>query len=109
MKGGRWISYRGRLLTPDEYSKAKAQDSKRAGLHAPFVISDVMEDTLSHADGRHYSSKSKYYKSVKKAGCEIVGNDRSYMNPKPRKYETDSNDVKKDIKQAMDQFNSRRR
>ena len=108
MKGGRWISYRGRLLTPEEYTKAKAKDIKRAGLHAPFVISDCMDDTLSHADGRHYSSKSKYYKSVKEAGCEIVGNDSSYMNPKPRKpFEPDRKDIQQDLKRAIAKVNSK--
>ena len=102
MKGGRWISYRGKLLTPEEYTNARAKDIKRAGLPAPFVISDVMDETLSHADGRHYTSKSKYYKAVKEAGCEVVGNDSSYMNPKPRKpFEPDKEDIRQDLKRAI--------
>lgn len=44
---------------------------------APNVRPDGMDAVQSMIDGRHYDSKSAYYKSVRAADCEIVGNDRS--------------------------------
>ena len=98
----RWISYRGRLLTPAEFAEAKYRDSKRSGILSPNIISDCMDTVLNHADGRHYSSKSQFRQATKSAGCEEVGNDSSYLNPQPRKYEPDRNDIRNDIKRAMD-------
>lgn len=52
------------------------------------VISDTLgegvQGLLNHANGKKYDSKSEYYKAVKAAGCEIVGNDA----PRERKAET---------------------
>lgn len=31
---------------------------------------------MNPADGQRYSSKSAYYKAVRRAGCEIVGNEK---------------------------------
>lgn len=50
----------------------------------PYVISDGMDAIRNHADGRVYDSKSQYYRAVKAAGCEIVGNDTSALNRKPQ-------------------------
>jgi len=52
----------------------------------PHVISDTLPGGINgirnHADARIYDSKSAYYKGVRRAGCEIVGNERM-DRPKP--------------------------
>ncbi len=48
---------------------------------APSIRPDGMSDTQNMADGKVYDSKSAYYAAVKAAGCEIVGNERSYREP----------------------------
>lgn len=70
---------------------------------APNVISDTMEPTLNHADGRHYDSKSNFTRAVKAAGCEIVGNDMSAMKNRPQLSEISG----RDIKNAIEQLRSR--
>lgn len=39
----------------------------------------------SQADGKYYESKSEYYKSLKSRGLDIVGDDKSYSEPKAPK------------------------
>jgi hypothetical protein len=48
---------------------------------APSIRPDGMADLRNMADGKMYDSKSAYYAAVKAAGCEIVGNERSYKEP----------------------------
>lgn len=68
------------------------------------VISDNLgegvQGVLNHADGKKYDSKSSYYKAVKAAGCEVVGNDA----PTEGRKEIRGNfDVSKELKQALQQ------
>lgn len=42
-------------------------------------ISDNMNDTLHMADGKFYSSKSKYRKITKQHGCVEVGTETAHM------------------------------
>jgi hypothetical protein len=103
-KGGRWIWSRisNRLLTPEEWERERVDLRKKnqSQLSKPNVISDVMDTTLNHADCKHYDSKSKYYRAVKEAGCEVVGNDSSIVNPPHREHQPQ--DIAKDIKSAID-------
>jgi hypothetical protein len=48
-----------------------------------MVISDVMDPTLNHADGRIYDSKRAFQRGVRAAGCEIVGNERMPQRGRP--------------------------
>lgn len=68
------------------------------------VISDRLgegvQGVLNHADGKIYDSKSSYYKAVKAAGCEIVGNDAP---TEPRKEIRGNFDVSKELKAALQQ------
>lgn len=48
-------------------------------------ISDHMPDTRHMANGKTYSSKAAFRSATKAAGCVEVGNDSSYLDPKPRK------------------------
>lgn len=98
--GERWIWSRisNQLLTPEEHARELSQ--QRSKLSAPMVISDNMESTLNHADGRRYSSKRGYEKAVRAAGCEIVGNDSSFKRPARKEYKADG--LAADIKRAME-------
>jgi hypothetical protein len=44
-------------------------------------IRDTMEQTWNPADGQHYDSKAAYYRAVRAAGCEIMGNDAGAARP----------------------------
>jgi hypothetical protein len=53
------------------------------------VASNIPDDlgingVFCHADGKTYDSKSAYYKAVKAAGMEIVGNEKLTSSPKSR-------------------------
>jgi len=78
----------------------------RYALHsgAPNIITDGMDPIRSMADGRTYDSRSRYYGSLKAQGCEIVGNDRAWLNDQP-KFEPRA--VGPDIKRAIQELESR--
>jgi hypothetical protein len=68
---------------------------------APYVRTDGMDPLKSMADGKTYDSKSAYYGSVRRAGCEIVGDDRAGFGPKP---EWKLPPVGPDIKRAIERL-----
>lgn len=68
---------------------------------APFVRADGMDAVRSMADGKLYDSKSAYYGSVKRAGCEIVGDDRGGFGPRP---EYRPRGIGRDIKTAIEKL-----
>jgi hypothetical protein len=49
----------------------------RADLPTPRLIRDGLDSVWNPVDGKLYDSKSAYYGAVKRAGCEIAGNDSS--------------------------------
>ena len=53
-----------------------ALNDKRADLPSPAVHPGSMPAIKSMADGRMYETKRNYYRSVARAGCEIVGFDK---------------------------------
>jgi hypothetical protein len=65
---------------------------------APFIRPDGMDALRSLADGRTYDSRSAYYASVRRAGCEIVGDDRGGFS-KPPGYQP--GDLASDIKRTI--------
>jgi hypothetical protein len=99
-----WSPVENRWVPPDRRLAERAADAKRSKLAAPMVISDTMEATLNHADGRRYTSKSAYARAVRAAGCEIVGNDAAFASPAPKTY--DAGDIAADIKRAIDEVGS---
>ena len=77
--------------------------SRRSHLSTPFFVSDNLgTHVLNHADRKHYDSRSAYYKAVKAAGCEIVGNEK----PKPFKPHKVTGSGA-DIKRAIEQLKAR--
>jgi|WetSurMetagenome_2_1015567.scaffolds.fasta_scaffold114713_3 hypothetical protein len=75
-----------------------------ASSDAPMVRPDGMAPIRSMADGQVYDSRSRYYDSVRRAGCEIVGDERAAFD---RRHELGPNGVAQDIKIALEQLRSR--
>lgn len=81
-------------------------NAKRSDLPSPAIRPDGMSAIKSMADGRVYDGRSAYYKSVSRAGCEIVGYDREWESHiKPPKQLT-KEDVIPDVKRAIEQLRS---
>jgi hypothetical protein len=85
----------------------------RSDLASPMVIAGGMPEIKSMADGRYYSTKRNYEKSVHRAGCEIVGPDPRWQEhikpPQPfggeKQHEAS---IVGDIKRATEEVNSRK-
>lgn len=54
---------------------------QRSALPVPMLIRDCMDATMNPVNGQMYESKSDYYRAVRAAGCEIVGNDPRAQQP----------------------------
>lgn len=70
-------------------------------LYSFNVISDDLglKGVHNPADGKTYDSKSAYYKAVKNAGCQIVGNEQ----PSTKKREVQGDfDCRREVSQAID-------
>jgi hypothetical protein len=70
----------------------------------PAVIGDTLPGGINGiknmADGRTYDSKGRYYKAVRAAGCEILGNE----NPSASKRELiGKREIGETIKRAMEE------
>jgi hypothetical protein len=78
-KGGSWVfdPKTGNLIPKSEYLRDKFASVRhaRSELSCPTVINDGLDYLFSHVDGRRYTSKRAYEKSVRAAGCHIVGNE----------------------------------
>lgn len=83
---------------PPKPVERKVRPDRRSDLPTPYIRSDGMDATVCHADGETYDSKSAYYKAVKDAGCEIVGNERL-----PGRKPVEPTGIKQDIKRAIDE------
>lgn len=95
-----------KLITRREYDikKAEMRRENRSAFPVPHVISDTMTPIKSMIDGRDYDSKAAYYRSVRSAGCEIVGNDPSAMRPSAPDYDErkHESDIVADVKKAIE-------
>lgn len=69
----------------------------------PMVISDTMDAIQSMVSGKMYDSKSEYYREVRQAGCEIVGNEK--ITPKER--DPVPENIERDVAQAVQQVASK--
>lgn len=65
----------------------------------PQIISDTIEPFRSHADGKMYSSKSRYRADLRARGLIEVGNER--MNPTAR---SSAAPVRQTLQQTMRQL-----
>lgn len=50
---------------------------------APYIRTDGMDPIRSMVSGKLHDSKSAYYREVRQAGCEIVGDDRAGFGKRP--------------------------
>lgn len=69
---------------------------------APYVIGDNLDYVQNMADGQRYTSKSAYYKAVRRSGCEIVGNEMPKGSPRKA-----MSDPAEDIKRSLEIIESR--
>jgi hypothetical protein len=69
-------------LRPWAEVAALRRERARSALPCPYVIGDHLDDVQNPADGKVYDSKSEYYKAIRAAGCEIVGNEAEAMAEK---------------------------
>lgn len=68
-----WCPVQQRVVEPHERIPQQIQ---RSPLPSPMVITDEVAPFRSMADGKIYSSKSRYYAETKARGYEIVGNEK---------------------------------
>lgn len=71
-------------MTTYVYHNGKVIDKARAPAKyfagkAAYVISDEMDATRHMATGEYMTSKSKFRRATRDAGCVEVGNDTSHM------------------------------
>lgn len=78
MSRGVWVIRNGELIPRHLAPPLHVKHSS-----GPMVISDGMSDTWNPVDGKHYDGKSAYYKAVRDAGCEILGNEMPSASPRP--------------------------
>jgi hypothetical protein len=71
----------------------------RRGRLGVTVISDALEGVLNPVDGRRYDSKAAYHAAVRRAGCEVVGNDAAFA-PAPARHRP--RDIGLDVKRALE-------
>ena len=96
----RWHPERG-MIPVDEWYRLMSGPNRRSHLSRPYVISDHLDGVQNPVDGKRYDSKSAYYRTVKDAGCEIMGSDPQ-ANKRPE-YEPPGG-VEEDIKRAIEQL-----
>jgi hypothetical protein len=84
----------------------KTNDQKRSHLAAPYVISDDLgtNGLLNHADNKVYTSKAEYVRAVKRAGCEIVGNEKVKRPEKVKPTITD--EMRREIRRQVQALDS---
>lgn len=78
---------------------------KRSDLPCPAIQPGSMPPIKSMADGRMYDTKRNYYRSVARAGAEIVGFDRDWERHVRKPGLTDKEleaDIVKDTKAAIE-------
>ena len=83
---------------------AKPRIVSRSDLPSPYIRPDGMSDLRNHADGLLYDSKSAYYKAVRQAGCEIVGDDPSFNEPQTAREMDTPGGIEQDLKNAIEQL-----
>lgn len=74
----------------------------RSDLPSPMLISDHLDGVVNPVDGKRYDSKSAYYRTVRAAGCEILGSEKPSASAKQQ-----LDDPAAEIKQAIEQIESR--
>jgi hypothetical protein len=83
----------------------KRLNEKRSDLPCPAIHPGGMPEIKSMADGKRYDTRRNYYKSVSRAGCEIVGYDRDWQrhikSPLPSDKQL-TEDIGRDVQKSWD-------
>lgn len=91
------------FVTPADWARSHGNRKRSHAVAAPYIRPDGMSATWNPATGRTYDSRSAYYRAVKDAGCEIVGDDAPLPDAPPA---FEPSGVERDIKDAIDQLTS---
>lgn len=74
---------------------------------APYIISDDMAPTRHMADNRMYTSKAKFRRATKDAGCIEVGNETATMLKPRAPQKLDRGQRVQAIRNAIEQLRAR--
>ena len=111
MARGTWIydAETQTMMPKGEYLQRKheARERSRSALPRPAVFGS-MPPIKSMADGKIYDTKGEYYKSVARAGCEIVGFDKNWTDHVGQSYDEKKHeaDIVADVKKSIEQASS---
>lgn len=117
IKGGSWVwSKDYECLVPKAQFAANQHNyfnELRSDLPCPNVIPGGMPEIRSMADGRYYSTKRNYEKSVHRHGCEIVGFDKRWQEhvKAPKAFGADRDhdaDLVSDVKRAIQEVETKK-
>lgn len=89
---------------PRECSAHFQTTGPRSDMPCPVVIRDAMDGVICPINGQPYDSKRAFEKTVRDAGCVIMGNEAPTTNKSPI---VDVGGIEKDIATAIEQVNAR--
>ena len=99
----RYRTLNGELVPINEWWAAQTRRN-RSDLPCPAIRADGMGDTLSHADGKTYDSRSAYERALKDSGHHIV---EAGENTGSTPLMDDVPGLEQDLKDAYDQLEAR--
>ena len=95
------------------YRNGEVVDKRLAGpketIHgtSSYIIRDEMPETRHMADGKYYTSKTKFREATRAAGCLEVGNETSTLLKPRQQVRLDSTKRREDIQRAIYQLKNR--
>lgn len=99
---GTWVFRNGELIAKGSPEDIRYQPP-RSDLPSPMVVSDSLGDVWNPVNGQMYDSKSAYYKAVRAAGCEIMGNEAPKQASTPNDDGPPLRDIEKSVADAFKQ------
>lgn len=101
-----WDRELGQNVPKADYYARKHNQTIRSHLATPGIIHDGMSPVQSMTNGRLYDSKAALRQEYRRAGVVEVGNDSSYVDPKPfKKPKPDRKEIKASVERAFSQVN----
>lgn len=96
-KNGRFRYIEGKMV--------RIGDGSRGPVHyaGSDSLGEGIQGLVNPANGQKYDSRSEYYKAVKAAGCEVLGNDAPTTRATPK---TESIDWKQAVGETLNQIKS---
>lgn len=90
------------VVSINEWWAAQAR-APRSDLPRPAIRTDSMDDTLNHADGRTYDSRSAYDAALRAKGCHVVERGEQTGQPKTDWLDDDLG-LERDIKDSIEKL-----